>query len=406
MGRDRARPPVLDGMDLRLEAVQPPRPEGEPDRLEPRGHPGPGNGAATARGGSPGDHPREPVSDDAQRPQRRVGVRRSGGRPFSTGGRPSQKRTRRRSRYRPPRSTAAPTACAGGTCIDVETPLPENIEVRDSHSGLGHNPAVIIAVSDRLGQVGELAALPPAPWTGRLFPKPASWRPPSPSTCRRRLTRPPGSARGRGSTRQTIRCDQISAPMPAMSAMARAMPGEPGGDLVAVDVVADGPADLAVHRLELAGGLGGEVWPPLSDAIWAMAAGSDGHRDRLALDGRRCRRGAEGDGVDRGRRPAWPRRRPTSTVCAGDLVASADGRRAVAHQDDGRRRRLAVGAGRHGAMALRARSMASPVAVPPPAWRLLMAASTVLRSDGRRDQHAGGAGRTTPGRAGRRAGGR
>src|SRR5215469_3481048 len=38
--------------------------------------------------------------------------------------------------------------------------------------------------------------------------------------------------------------------------------GEPGGDLPAPGVVAHGSADLAVHRLQLAGGLGGEGLAP------------------------------------------------------------------------------------------------------------------------------------------------
>ncbi|HUF97434.1 MAG TPA: alpha/beta hydrolase [Ilumatobacter sp.] len=37
-------------------------------------------------------------------------------------------------------------------CIEKVGPMRENIEVRGSHSGLGFNPAVLLAVSDRLAQ--------------------------------------------------------------------------------------------------------------------------------------------------------------------------------------------------------------------------------------------------------------
>ena len=37
-------------------------------------------------------------------------------------------------------------------CIEQESPLTENIEVEGSHSGLGHNPAALHAVADRLAQ--------------------------------------------------------------------------------------------------------------------------------------------------------------------------------------------------------------------------------------------------------------
>lgn len=59
----------------------------------------------------------------------------------------------------------------------------ENIEVRGSHSGLGFNPAVIFAISDRL-------ALPPGEWRpfrapfgfGHQYPHPADWAPDLPRT--------------------------------------------------------------------------------------------------------------------------------------------------------------------------------------------------------------------------------
>ena len=38
------------------------------------------------------------------------------------------------------------------TCIDEVGPEHENVEVRGSHSGLGHNPTVLAVIGDRLAQ--------------------------------------------------------------------------------------------------------------------------------------------------------------------------------------------------------------------------------------------------------------
>lgn len=62
------------------------------------------------------------------------------------------------------------------TCIDAESPEHENIEVRGSHSGLGFNPAVIFAISDRLAQPEGDWRRFSAPLAMRhLYPRPASW---------------------------------------------------------------------------------------------------------------------------------------------------------------------------------------------------------------------------------------
>ena len=62
------------------------------------------------------------------------------------------------------------------TCIDTESDTHENIEVRGSHSGLGWNPAVIVAVGDRLSQKEGQWQRFSAPRPLRpLFPQPASW---------------------------------------------------------------------------------------------------------------------------------------------------------------------------------------------------------------------------------------
>ena len=62
------------------------------------------------------------------------------------------------------------------TCIDMVRENHENIEVRGSHSGLGVNPAVLYAVSDRLMQPIDDWRPFKAPLLVRsMFPKPASW---------------------------------------------------------------------------------------------------------------------------------------------------------------------------------------------------------------------------------------
>ena len=53
------------------------------------------------------------------------------------------------------------------SCVEDDGPLSESIEVFGSHSGLGHNPAALIAIADRLSQV-------PGQW--RRFRPPASLR--------------------------------------------------------------------------------------------------------------------------------------------------------------------------------------------------------------------------------------
>ncbi|MEM6940030.1 MAG: alpha/beta hydrolase [Pseudomonadota bacterium] len=42
--------------------------------------------------------------------------------------------------------------CAWQNCIEDDTPLTENIEVKASHCGLGHHPAAVYAIADRLAQ--------------------------------------------------------------------------------------------------------------------------------------------------------------------------------------------------------------------------------------------------------------
>jgi pimeloyl-ACP methyl ester carboxylesterase len=62
------------------------------------------------------------------------------------------------------------------TCIDGVREHTENIEVRGSHSGMGINPAVVLAVLDRLGQPeGDWRPFAPPPGLRSWYPKPAGW---------------------------------------------------------------------------------------------------------------------------------------------------------------------------------------------------------------------------------------
>jgi len=56
-------------------------------------------------------------------------------------------------------------------CLEQEAPTAENIEVRGSHCGLGHNPAVLWAVADRLAQPeGRWSRFAPAGALRALYP--------------------------------------------------------------------------------------------------------------------------------------------------------------------------------------------------------------------------------------------
>lgn len=62
-------------------------------------------------------------------------------------------------------------------CIEAEHPLAENIEVRGSHCGLGHNPAVVLAIGDRLAQPeGSFHPFRPPRGASALYPTPTWWR--------------------------------------------------------------------------------------------------------------------------------------------------------------------------------------------------------------------------------------
>ena len=63
-------------------------------------------------------------------------------------------------------------------CLEEIGPERENIEVYGSHAGLGFNPAVTYAISDRLAhRPGNWKPFRPPPGTSQFFPKPADWKP-------------------------------------------------------------------------------------------------------------------------------------------------------------------------------------------------------------------------------------
>jgi hypothetical protein len=60
---------------------------------------------------------------------------------------------------------------APASCLQPVGPTSENIEVRGAHIGLGHNPAVVWAVADRLAQPdGEWTPFAPPPLLARFYP--------------------------------------------------------------------------------------------------------------------------------------------------------------------------------------------------------------------------------------------
>jgi alpha/beta hydrolase family protein len=66
--------------------------------------------------------------------------------------------------------------CAWQTCVNEERAEVENIEVYGSHCGLGHHPAAVYAVADRLAQPeGQWKKFDRSGWKSLVFP---DWRRP------------------------------------------------------------------------------------------------------------------------------------------------------------------------------------------------------------------------------------
>ena len=63
--------------------------------------------------------------------------------------------------------------CAWQCCVEVEGPITENVEVKGSHCGLGHNPAAVYAIADRLAQPeGQFTRFDRSGWRGMFYPEP------------------------------------------------------------------------------------------------------------------------------------------------------------------------------------------------------------------------------------------
>ena len=64
--------------------------------------------------------------------------------------------------------------CAWQGCMEQPSALSENIEVESSHCGMGHHPAVVYAIADRLAQPeGAWKAFHRSGWRGLVYPDPA-----------------------------------------------------------------------------------------------------------------------------------------------------------------------------------------------------------------------------------------
>jgi hypothetical protein len=64
--------------------------------------------------------------------------------------------------------------CAWQGCMETPSILSENIEVESSHCGMGHHPAVVYAVADRLAQAeGAWRPFDRSGWRSLVYPDPS-----------------------------------------------------------------------------------------------------------------------------------------------------------------------------------------------------------------------------------------
>ena len=65
--------------------------------------------------------------------------------------------------------------CAWQSCIEQPSSYAENIEVQGaSHCGMGHHPAIVYAVAERLAQAeGEWKPFDRSGWRALVYPDPA-----------------------------------------------------------------------------------------------------------------------------------------------------------------------------------------------------------------------------------------
>ena len=63
--------------------------------------------------------------------------------------------------------------CAWQGCMEQTSATSESIEVESSHCGMGHHPAAVYAVADRLAQAeGEWAPFDRSGWRAMVYPNP------------------------------------------------------------------------------------------------------------------------------------------------------------------------------------------------------------------------------------------
>jgi hypothetical protein len=63
--------------------------------------------------------------------------------------------------------------CAWQGCMEKSSARAESIEVESSHCGMGHHPAVVYAVADRLAQVeGQWKPFDRSGWRAIVYPDP------------------------------------------------------------------------------------------------------------------------------------------------------------------------------------------------------------------------------------------
>jgi pimeloyl-ACP methyl ester carboxylesterase len=63
--------------------------------------------------------------------------------------------------------------CAWQGCMEKTSAMAESIEVESSHCGMGHHPAVVYAVADRLAQMeGRWAPFDRSGWRAMVYPDP------------------------------------------------------------------------------------------------------------------------------------------------------------------------------------------------------------------------------------------
>ena len=64
--------------------------------------------------------------------------------------------------------------CAWQGCMEKSSAISESIEVESSHCGMGHHPAVVYAVADRLAQAeGQWKPFDRSSWRSLVYPDPA-----------------------------------------------------------------------------------------------------------------------------------------------------------------------------------------------------------------------------------------